>query len=349
MSLITVKKENAMEMSNVSEQHEKAMADLGEQFKSKLIVEYQKFDNLDDMYNALKRSYEKQMLSMEANTKNELKKMEKTFDTKLAANDLEVKKHEKLGMEKVRAVEEMLKQTEEDADKEILELKTKYEKILRSEREANVRLRGEGGIVKKKLQSVMKDTDEYKTNIAKMTTENQKLHSTIKNMEKDISDLKNEIKIRDETIAEKEKIITLQKKTGIELEKNRFVLEHKIENLKQQILPKDDLIRDLRSQIDAMEDELNSVTKIQAELEVTIDETKTKLSTATQELSQERKRASNMSVVQFRLFKGPVHVIWTGRRMLKLVLNVKYLLLLSILTVDKFYNLGQIQSILRAP
>ena len=45
-----------MEMSNVSEQHEKAMADLGEQFKSKLIVEYQKFDNLDDMYNALKVS-----------------------------------------------------------------------------------------------------------------------------------------------------------------------------------------------------------------------------------------------------------------------------------------------------
>ena len=108
---------------------------------------------------------------------------------------------------------------------------------------------------------------------------------------------------RDETIAEKEKIITLQKKTGIELEKNRFVLEHKIENLKQQILPKDDLIRDLRSQIDAMEDELNSVTKIQAELEVTIDETKTKLSAATAELSQERKKASNMSVVQFRLFK----------------------------------------------
>ena len=54
MSSTTVRKENSMEMSNVSEQHEKAMADLGEQFKSKLIVEYQKFDNLDDMYNALK-------------------------------------------------------------------------------------------------------------------------------------------------------------------------------------------------------------------------------------------------------------------------------------------------------
>ena len=55
-------------------------------------------------------------------------------------------RYEQIGDEKVRAVEEMLKQTEEDADKEILELKTRYERILRSERDANVRLRGEAGI-----------------------------------------------------------------------------------------------------------------------------------------------------------------------------------------------------------
>lgn len=38
----------------------------------------------------------------------------------------------------------------------------------------------------------------------------------------------------------------------------RFVLEHKIEELRQQILPKEGVIMDLRSQIDAMEDELVS-------------------------------------------------------------------------------------------
>ena len=43
----------------------------------------------------------------------------------------------------------------------------------------------------------------------------------------------------------------------------------------------------------------------------------------------------------------PVHVIWTGHRMLKLVLNVKYLLLLSFLSAAKFYNLGHIQGIIR--
>ena len=47
------------------------------------------------------------------------------FDKKLAANMAEVKAHGQAGEVKVKAVEEMLKQTEEDADKEIIELKTR--------------------------------------------------------------------------------------------------------------------------------------------------------------------------------------------------------------------------------
>ena len=43
--------------------------------------------------------------------------------------------------EQVQAVEEMLKQTEEDADKEILEMKTSYEVDLKQEAESNVKLR----------------------------------------------------------------------------------------------------------------------------------------------------------------------------------------------------------------
>ena len=73
--------------------------------------------------------------------------------------------------------------------------------------------------------------------------------------------------------------------------------------MKQQILPKDELIGDLRNQIDAMEDELNTVTKTQAELHSTIDETKAKQLLATQELIQERKKASALSVIQSRLYK----------------------------------------------
>ena len=39
----------------------------------------------------------------------------------------------------------------------------------------------------------------------------------------------------------------------------------------------------------------------------------------------------------------PVHVTWTGHRMSKLVLNVKYFILFSFLTAAEFYNLGHTQ------
>jgi hypothetical protein len=53
------------------------------------------------------------------------------------------------------------------------------------------------------------------------------------------------------------------------------------------------------------------------------------------------------NVHRYKVSSCPVHVIWTGHRMSKLVLNVKYLLLLSYLTAAQFYNLGHIQGIIR--
>ena len=55
--------------------------------------------------------------------------------------------------DKVRAVEEMLRQTEEDADKEILEMKTSYEIELKREAESNVKIRLGGEIVKSNVES----------------------------------------------------------------------------------------------------------------------------------------------------------------------------------------------------
>ena len=80
-------------------------------------------------------------------------------------------------------MEEMLKQTEEDADKEILEMKTSYEIDLKREAESNVKLRlekkkrqkkhfvmnrGELGILKKKHVGVHKDLEEQKSGLHSM-------------------------------------------------------------------------------------------------------------------------------------------------------------------------------------
>ena len=52
-----------------------------------------------------------------------------------------------------REYEETKKQIEEDADREILDIKNKYERRLRDEKEANMRLKGETGIMKKKVST----------------------------------------------------------------------------------------------------------------------------------------------------------------------------------------------------
>ena len=57
------------ELGNAMEENEKAMVEMAEQYKSKLIVEYQKFDNLEEKHNNLKTTYESKMKAVEKLTK----------------------------------------------------------------------------------------------------------------------------------------------------------------------------------------------------------------------------------------------------------------------------------------
>lgn len=53
--------------------------------------------------------------------------------------------------QQLREFEETKKQIEEDEDQEIQDIKTKYEKKLQDEKESNLRLKGETGIIRKKV------------------------------------------------------------------------------------------------------------------------------------------------------------------------------------------------------
>ena len=57
------------ELGNAHEANEKAMVEMAEQYKAKLIVEYQKFDNLEEKYNNLKTTYDQKMKAVEKSTK----------------------------------------------------------------------------------------------------------------------------------------------------------------------------------------------------------------------------------------------------------------------------------------
>lgn len=111
-----------------------------------------------------------------------------------------------------REYEETKRQIEEDADREILDIKNKYERRLREEKETNQKLKGETGIMRKKFTSLQKEIDDHKDEIKKFQSETTKLNNIIRNLEKDITGLKKEIQERDETIQDKVCYITENKK-----------------------------------------------------------------------------------------------------------------------------------------
>lgn len=150
---------------------------------------------------------------------------------------------------------------EEDADREIIEIRTAYEVQLKEEKDANVRLKGETGLMKKKLISANKEIDEFKHQISQLkgkdnkiskchlcinyttkgnvksslSAEHKQFQKVISTLERDVCDLKKEISERDGTIQDKEKRIYELKRKKQELEKYKFVLNFKITELKNQV------------------------------------------------------------------------------------------------------------------
>eukprot|EP00094_Tigriopus_californicus_P008583 TCALIF_08273-PA protein Name:"Similar to WDR65 WD repeat-containing protein 65 (Homo sapiens)" AED:0.08 eAED:0.08 QI:0/0.28/0.12/0.75/0.42/0.37/8/0/1160 len=250
--------------------NEKALIELADQYKSKLIVEYQKFETLEEEHTAMKNSYERKLKEALKAKEEALVKQGEEHLTKIQVKDAEIAKKESEAELKVKAVEEMLRQTEEDADKEIMEMKRKYEKQLRFEKDANVRLRGESGVLKKKYHNSIGEVEDQRANIQKATHDNQKLQQSIRNMEKDMTDLKKEVRLRDETITERERRIADQRKYAMELEKNR---------------------------------ELNTVSKIHTDLELQVEDAKARAMAYSGELVAEKKKVVKQSITIERMNK----------------------------------------------
>ncbi len=79
------------------------------------------------------------------------------------------------------------------------------------------------------------------------------------------------------------------------------MLEHKIDDLRHQIQPKDETIHELRAQIGEMEEELNAVSRTQSDLEVQVKDARGKMAVSVSELNSEKKRSAKQQAMQTRL------------------------------------------------
>ncbi|KAI9346401.1 WD repeat domain 65-like protein [Zopfochytrium polystomum] len=237
--------------------HEEEMSEERERHSRELLVK-------------LQGQWERQMRDMQQAKEKALNELTSHFEQKLKERQAEIDQLQEEIRQQAREFEETTRETEEDADTEILELKHRYERKLKEEREIGLRLKGENGIMRKKFNTLQSEIDTHKTEIAKMYAEEKKLHSIIKSLEKDIAGLK--------------------KEKNQELEKFKFVLDYKIKELKRQIEPREQDIQGMTHQIKEMDVELEHYHKTNSNLELTIADLKLKLRAAEKEVAKERSR-----------------------------------------------------------
>ncbi|KAL5113105.1 Cilia and flagella-associated protein 57 [Taenia crassiceps] len=290
------------EKQEIMELHRRELKELELTSSQQMSLEIEKNAELQEKAQKMQESYESQIAEMTTAKEKILEELTTFFETKLNEKTQLMESLKKENREQVTEHEVTKRLIEEDADKEILDLKTQYERRLREERELIARLRGESGIMKKKFASLQKEIDEHMEELKKSHGETQKLNNVIRGQERDIQGLKKEIQERDETIQDKEKRIYDLKKKNQELEKYKFVLSYKIAELKKQIEPRENDIRNYKEQIQEMESELERFNQQNGALDLSIEELKEKLKSTVGELKGERQLRRNIqaTVRRFR-------------------------------------------------
>ena len=118
----------------------------------KLMNEYEKYQELQARNQKLQEDYERQLSSKAESHEKAQVELTEFYEGRLLekAHQLEQVQEEQRLQQK--EADEMRRQIEEDGDQEILDLRNRYERKLREEKEENIRLRGDYGIMKKKVR-----------------------------------------------------------------------------------------------------------------------------------------------------------------------------------------------------
>ncbi|XP_071773803.2 cilia and flagella associated protein 57 [Centroberyx gerrardi] len=288
--------------AEVTEKHSNELQDLELSNTQKLMLEHEKYQELQFKCQSMQEDYEMQLMAVEESKARALEELSQCYEAKLQEKTHVLGQCQDEARQQTREFEETVKLTEEDADREIHDIRMKYERKLQMEKETNLILKKETGTMKREFNSLQKDIDDRCSDINRLKLEQQELHGLVHSQEKDIQDLKKQISEHKKTIQDKDKRIYDLKKKNDELEKLKYTLDYKIEELKNQIEPREQDIEEKKEKIQEMEVELERLYKSNTQLELTVSDLKLKLKATDKEMRKEMQRVKDVKthVGQFK-------------------------------------------------
>jgi hypothetical protein len=187
-----------------------------------------------------------------------------------------------------RKCEEYEKQLEEDIDNQREEMKLSYNANIERAKESNLSFKGEAGILRKKIVVMNRECEDILEGMNVLQEKEKELHEQIGGLDREISAHKQEIKVRDEVLDEKERVILDLKKRNQELEKFKFVLDYKIKELNEQIEPREASILRMRQQINEVNEELRAYHKTNTGLDAFVGDLRISIEQSNRMLSLKR-------------------------------------------------------------
>ncbi|XP_033229090.1 cilia- and flagella-associated protein 57 [Belonocnema kinseyi] len=267
--------------------HEKMIQQIETSYEAKLITEYNKYQDFEEKNSLMREEYEQKIKDLEETRKKMSEELISEYEAKLYEKNSNLEELREEMEHRARIDEQMKIQIEDDADREIVEIRAKYEHLLYEEKQANLKLKGEVGVLRNKFFISQKETDDLKRQVNHLKSEQVTFQKSMQELDKEVLNFNRDITERDTTIQEKERQIYDLNRDKQELEKFKFVLEHKINELRNQIEPKDKEVKELKEKIRDMETELVNLHKVNVNLELQYHGLEEKLGTAKREFQAE--------------------------------------------------------------
>ncbi|XP_040890430.1 cilia- and flagella-associated protein 57 [Toxotes jaculatrix] len=279
----------------------KELKDLELSYSQKLIVEHERYQDLQHKYQRMQEDYEKQLQSAEESKIQALEELTQSYEAKLQEKTRDLAQCQEDAQQQMREFKEIIRQMEEDEERIVHDIQLKYEKKLHTERETNTNLKGETGVMTQKFHSLQRQISDRCTDITQLKQERQALLGLIRSLESDIEDLKRQIAGLEKSNRDKDQTICGLKKKNQELEKLRFVLDFQLNELKKQTEPQQDEISEKKERIRQLEEELVQTDKSNTQLKLTVSELRLKLRSRDKEMHKEMQKAKDLETHLQRL------------------------------------------------
>lgn len=296
------------DIAKTNEDHDRVLLDLRAEFHEQIIKEYEKSAGVKRKMDEMREEYEVKLRKSAGCLQDTIEALETDFKKQLNERQELIRQLMKEMDDKKIEFVEYSQHVEVDNDRNMVETKLEYEKLLKDEQDRSIKWRGEAGVLRKKFQSITQKCETLTDEIENLQAEHENYQKKIQGFQKDIEDLKKEIKDRDITLQNKEKQVNELQKKNQELEKYKQVLQHKIDELKVQIEPRERVIKEKKDQIADMENELESLQKSNSQLELQLSELKDKYHGNEIELKAEKIRSRSSRSYVSRIC-GDIHEV----------------------------------------